>query len=195
MLICVLRSWGVMMRFEWVEFVVDDDMKRLASDYVCGLEKALKNKGLRNRFNSDWRENNLVGFVGELVFKKFLDGLGGVSYDWNVVVGCADDYDFLVCGKRVDVKTCLRNFPVGSIGDNFRLMVCDAQVGLHADFYFWVLLEGVSFGCVRRAFLVGGMSAERVGCFPVVDKSFGRTRWVGVDEVVCPNDFLFCLGD
>ena len=109
-----------------------------AKEYADKIMLACKEAGTKSRFNTDKFINEYLGYLGEAIFHDWLEEKG-LTHEWQAnKFGESDEYDFLIKNKRFDVKTNMRNQPVTSIKSNFQLLLHADQVGLHADFYFWI---------------------------------------------------------
>jgi len=153
--------------------------------------KALEGTNYKSRFNTNKKENEITGNIGEAVFHRWLK-INGVEHDWqNNKIGEADDYDFLIDGKKWDVKTIMRHLPVTDLKDNFELGVNKGQVGLHADYYFWVILQGHNPMAATFAYLVGSKSSNRIKEFPVQEKITGaKAYWMPIADALPALDTL-----
>lgn len=94
-----------------------------------------------SRFNSEnERRDRYYGILGELIFKDWLDNKG-IEYDHGFTIGSSDDYDFLVKGLKIDVKTAVVKYCF--LGNkNFYFLINDKQPGNgHADIYVHIVIH------------------------------------------------------
>ena len=76
-----------------VEILVDESMKRLAIEHSA---ERMQYEYDRFGFNNEKRRNMiLVGTIGQLIFKKFLDD-NKVKYDYELQAGNYDNFDFVI---------------------------------------------------------------------------------------------------
>ena len=167
-----------------------------AEENAKHIIESCKRAGTKSRFNTDKFENEYLGYLGESIFQQWLEEKG-VKHVWQVdKFGESDDFDFLISGKKVDVKTCLRKQPINNIKSSFQLLLHNDQLGLHADIYFWILVCGFTPQSACNAYLVGSMSAERVLNYPVVEKLKGVfSRCISLADVIPPDQFKYVMED
>jgi hypothetical protein len=144
---------------------ITNEINKWAINQTDKLQESLKNCNLVSRFNSDWRNNNITGYMGEAIFAEYLKKIDIFGKWQNDKFGESDDFDFLINGKKWDVKTNLRILPVEQITDTFKLCVHVDQVGLHADYYVWVLLNAREPLSADFAYIVGYLPAKKINAY------------------------------
>lgn len=81
---------------------IDDEMKDLA---VAHCEERMRYEYNRFGFGDRKRKNMiLIGTLGQLIFKKYLDGRH-IVYDYQLQAGKYDDFDFEIGGEKYEIKT------------------------------------------------------------------------------------------
>jgi len=146
----------------YIKIEITNNMREFAELQTAKLREALKGKDLHSRFNTDWRTNNLTGYLGECIFNKWLIQ-NNIEKTWqNNKLGESDEYDFLIKGKKWDVKTNLRHLAIERISDTYGLCVHKDQVGLHADYYVWVLIHGTDPLKAKYGYIMGYLPARLI---------------------------------
>lgn len=85
-----------------VQIEIDEELKNLAIEHS---RERMKYEYNRFGFDNRRRENMiLVGTLGQLVFKQFLD-LNQIPYDYQLQAGEYDDFDFIVGNDIFEIKT------------------------------------------------------------------------------------------
>lgn len=169
--------------------ITEEDKNAVRLKYLQ-VGDQIKHCGLKSRFNTNYEENNKIGMLGELLFKKFLD-TQGMQYQTDDVVGRADKYDFLIRGKRVDLKTALRIMPMTDLKDNYKLFLQKHQLGLHGDVYVWIFVNGRDFDHAENAFIIGYMRAEAIKEYPINEQFASPAYAIPVGEVNPPELIKF----
>lgn len=131
--------------------------------------KIFSNPNLKSRFNTNWRENYALGMLGEILFREYLIKIEQ-THKWLHTSGTADNGDFEINGTKFDIKTNLRKQPIENLTDNYQLMLLESQIGLHADFYVWILVQGKDLKSAKFAKIMGFMRASRTQGYPSVQK-------------------------
>jgi hypothetical protein len=178
------------------ELLIKMDFHDYARDKTDKLHDALLDSKLSSRFNSDWDINNYLGALGECLFSEWLSS-ERIIFRWNNdVFGESDDGDFIINGRKWDVKTAWRKESIDSLKDNYSLMLCHDQVGLHADNYFWIFVQGKDAYTSERAFLVGSLNQFQVRDFPVFKLIVGKNDSMSiVPTIKIPVNALVSLRD
>ena len=146
----------------YVKIKITENMKSFAKNQTELLAEALKGKNLHSRFNTDWEQNNITGYLGECIFAEWIR-VNEIAAEWQYgKLGESDDYDFLISGKKWDVKTNLRKLPIENISDTYGLCVHKDQVGLHADYYVWVLIHGIDPLKAEFGYIMGYLPANKI---------------------------------
>lgn len=175
---------------------IDPEWIIKAEDRAMDILEAVKGTSLKSRFNTNALENHAVGELGEIIFAHWLTEKG-IEYDWqNDKVGESDDYDFMISRQKIDVKTNMRHLPVEQIDERtFKLMLLDDQIGNgHADFYFWILIQGQNVKTARAAYLVGLLRSAYTKRYEIVEKVPGvRARWIPIGDVIAPGELHLVL--
>ena len=85
-----------------VEIVVDEGIKHLAIKHSA---ERMQYEYDRFGFNQERRENMiLVGTVGQLIFKKFLED-NHIPFDYELQAGNYDNFDFILNDDIFEIKT------------------------------------------------------------------------------------------
>lgn len=85
-----------------VEILVDESIKRLAIEHSA---ERMRYEYDRFGFNNEKRRNMiLIGTIGQLVFKKFLDD-NEVKYNYELQAGNYDNFDFVIGNDIFEIKT------------------------------------------------------------------------------------------
>lgn len=151
----------------------------------------LNESGLKSRFNTAEFHNKYLGFLGEEIFNDWLLK-HNIAFQRRVVLGEADDFDFMISNRTIDVKTNLRRYHMKSLKDNFRLLILVDQ--LKADYYFWVLVNSMNVQEARVAYLIGGLSQLKLSSFPIVESLVAgvvvRSFEVPLVDVIPSTDFI-----
>lgn len=85
-----------------IEIIVNEEIKRLAIKHSA---ERMKYEYDRFGFNQERRENMiLVGTVGQLIFKKFLED-NNISFDYELQAGNYDNFDFILNDDIFEIKT------------------------------------------------------------------------------------------
>ena len=150
----------------------------------------IRNCGLKSRFNTNYEENNKIGMLGEEIFKQYLIDIA-VRYATDEPVGQPDKYDFLIRGKRIDLKTALRIMPMHELKDNYNLFLQKHQLGLHGDTYIWIFINGRDFDHAENAFIIGWMRADRIKDFPIEERYASPCYSIPLGEVNPPEMIRF----
>lgn len=116
---------------------ITDEMKTLAKQYADRVASHFTAQD-RNYTGLSFDDRWYIGYLGELVFREYVDFLG-VDYKYSLKTdGKADDSEFVVCGKTCDVKTAGKAF-------HTRIMLPKAQIARHkSDYYIGVKINGDS---------------------------------------------------
>lgn len=177
---------------QWIEMPITNEailwsLTKSVSDF-----ESLEGSSLKSRFNTNWWENNVLGNLGEFLFNDWMK-TKDVPYLWdNDKSGQSDEFDFYINNKKVDVKSSLRKLPLSQLKNNYGLLVHKNQLGSHADYYAWVLFQGSSALLANNAYLVGFLSAERVGSYPELASSLPGAKAFSVPfgDVIPPSEIL-----
>lgn len=177
-----------------IEVKIPVFMKKEAKRLTELERQSWEGKKLKSRFNTDLITNKFQGYLGELLFSHFLIDRC-LTFDWDKSLGKADSSDFLVQGKKIDVKTGLRKKPLNTLNkDTFKLMLNKRQLLEHPnDIYFFILLQGDNPYEAKKAYLVGFVSREKALSFKDVKQSISESVWISFDEVLPPKDLEMML--
>lgn len=133
-------------RFQKVK--VDREMREQAKDEA----KAVDGKDI-GRSNEIQERDSYIGNLGEIVFAEWLDG--ELEGEWNRV-DKGIEYDFVVQGEKIDVKTRYNN-------DHQNDVLIRERNGLTADKYVQVVFEGdEEVFNETKAFVVGFVNKEQL---------------------------------
>lgn len=169
-------------------------MKTRAKELANKQIKALEGTTLKSRFNTDLFTNTYQGYLGELIFSHYLIELC-IDFTWDKSYGQADESDFLVNGKTIDVKTGLRKLPMKDLNpETFKLLLIERQLTEHpSDLYFFILLEGESPDKATTAWLAGFISLEKAKNWKDKVEINAKDVWIPISECLDPKDLEMML--
>lgn len=145
--------------------------KHMAEEILKELHSSINSQ--RALFNTNEIENRFIGFLGESILRRHLLSKGiPHEYAGKINHNKGDEYDFLVSGKRWDVKTNKKIHRGPELPLGFEILIHPKQVGKHAEYYFWILIEGNPYQS-DIAYLVGGLNAAKIENYPIVEKIKG----------------------
>jgi hypothetical protein len=167
------------MRTEWLEQAIC-----MADKEILAIKESLRNGTLRaSRFQTNQREDVILGHIGELALKDYLKNKDIHFCDSVHVCGASDEYDLLINNTKIDVKTALRVYPLSTIKDNFKLMIQKDQVGLHGEVVFWILAHGYNVYQLDQIALVGWLRQDRIKEFPLNNNNVSPAYWIPLNEL------------
>ncbi len=160
----------------------------MALEFIAAVKKANEEGSkLTPRFQTNELENKILGYLGEIALKDWLTSKD-IFFGEQRVLGKSDEYDLLINGVKVDVKTELRKFPVENIKGNFKLMIQKDQVGLHGSIVFWVLAHGRAIFSLDYVYLVGFLRANKIRNYGLNEANFSPCYWIPFEDVVPPEE-------
>ncbi|MDD5132970.1 MAG: hypothetical protein PHD81_03450 [Candidatus Nanoarchaeia archaeon] len=130
---------------DWIKIDISDDM----------LKEAEENVKKYNNFNifGGGYNQKLVGEIGRLALRKFLDK-NKIVYEEDTHIGSKDEFDFIINGKNVSLKSQLLNFHCLT---KYRCEVNEKQLNNSCDYYLFTKV------CLKEkiTLLVGCITKER----------------------------------
>jgi len=110
---------------EWIEEDITEDMLKEANANVRKYNQ-------HNLFGGEYAQK-LAGEVGRLALRKYLDD-NNIQYEEDTHIGSKDDFDFIVNGKNVSLKTQLVNY---APKEQWRCEVNEQQLDNPCDFHLF----------------------------------------------------------
>lgn len=161
-------SFGKILKLNMI--VEDFDFKGV---YPLALDRAkeMVKNGLYSRFGLSEEvrvEKAFLGCMGELAFEHFIK-TKNISYELDTKDfqnRNSDEFDFLVCGKKVDIKVAKKTTP-SNPNDNWTYGYPQEQDPVSKDY---IVVGWIDFKKEEVGFY-GWITGKKISAFPVVEKN------------------------
>jgi len=169
---------------EFTEIKITREEIKKCIEEATGINQAITQTRLKSYFNTEPLINRTIGQIGQLAFKKYLQQQQ-IPFEEDQAIGRSDQYDFKINDKLFDIKTNVRKKSIQHIKGNFKLLLLKKQLGKHADYYIWILLNQEDIYHINKAYIVGFLNKEQLQKYATVQKIEGiDALWIPPEDTI-----------
>jgi len=161
---------------DWVILEITEEDKRLAEEMGNKQRDIDLRLSFRNKFGG--REANIIGWLGQIKFKEFLDD-NNIIHSSVEIGETPDTFDFKINGKIIDVKTekskkysveeLLRRKGIKNL---YFLRLIEDVDPKNTDFFVFIILDKY----LDKAYIIGFVTKKQLMTYPKIIPKFSRIK-------------------